>query len=268
MGILDEAIREHLALKRREGLSDDELRRLEDEAFGPPARPGEPDFPDQEADEPAAEEHETLAESQGGRALEETSGQPTLEGADAGPVDVGDDTGAAAEAEAEAVEEPEGFPDDLAAGPPTEEAEAEIAPDEPERVHGDELDIEELELELDEEVAEGGEPEPGVPPEPEAAPPPASVEALETVEHPIGEELEEVESDEFAFDAEELEEGELEEGEFEEGEPDEQEPAGEEGGERTVEGEDVLEETPDFLRDAPEDDELWFEQREPKDFDF
>ncbi len=32
--------------------------------------------------------------------------------------------------------------------------------------------------------------------------------------------------------------------------------------------EDVLEETPEFLRDAPEDDELWFEQGEPKDFDF
>jgi hypothetical protein len=34
------------------------------------------------------------------------------------------------------------------------------------------------------------------------------------------------------------------------------------------EDEDVLEETPEFLRDAPEDDELWFEQGEPKDFDF
>ena len=32
--------------------------------------------------------------------------------------------------------------------------------------------------------------------------------------------------------------------------------------------EDVLEETPEFLRDRPEDDELWFEQGEPKDFDF
>ena len=30
----------------------------------------------------------------------------------------------------------------------------------------------------------------------------------------------------------------------------------------------MLEETPEFLRDAPEDDELWFEQGKPKDFDF
>jgi hypothetical protein len=34
------------------------------------------------------------------------------------------------------------------------------------------------------------------------------------------------------------------------------------------EGEDMLEETPDFLQDTPEHDRLWFEQRPPKDFDF
>ncbi len=32
--------------------------------------------------------------------------------------------------------------------------------------------------------------------------------------------------------------------------------------------EDVLEDTPEFLEDAPEDDNLWFEQKPPKDFDF
>jgi hypothetical protein len=31
---------------------------------------------------------------------------------------------------------------------------------------------------------------------------------------------------------------------------------------------DLLEETPDFLKDAPEGEDLWFEQGEPKDFDF
>jgi hypothetical protein len=37
-----------------------------------------------------------------------------------------------------------------------------------------------------------------------------------------------------------------------------------------VEGsaEDVLEETPEFLRDTPEQERLWFEQRPPRDFDF
>jgi hypothetical protein len=31
---------------------------------------------------------------------------------------------------------------------------------------------------------------------------------------------------------------------------------------------DVLEETPEFLEEAPEHDRLWFEQRPPRDFDF
>ena len=34
------------------------------------------------------------------------------------------------------------------------------------------------------------------------------------------------------------------------------------------ENEDVLEETPEFLQDAPEHDRLWFDQRPPRDFDF
>lgn len=32
--------------------------------------------------------------------------------------------------------------------------------------------------------------------------------------------------------------------------------------------EDVLEETPEFLRDTPDQDRLWFEQQPPRDFDF
>src|SRR5689334_20745951 len=43
MSILDDAIREHLELKRAHGADDAELKRLEDEAFGPPSRPEEPD---------------------------------------------------------------------------------------------------------------------------------------------------------------------------------------------------------------------------------
>src|SRR3954451_17556444 len=43
MSILDDAIREHLELKRAHGADDAEIKRLEDEAFGPPGRPGEPD---------------------------------------------------------------------------------------------------------------------------------------------------------------------------------------------------------------------------------
>ena len=32
--------------------------------------------------------------------------------------------------------------------------------------------------------------------------------------------------------------------------------------------EDLLEETPDFLKDAPDGEDLWFEAGKPKDFDF
>ncbi len=41
---------------------------------------------------------------------------------------------------------------------------------------------------------------------------------------------------------------------------------GGEGDEEPVE--DVLEETPDFLRETPDQDRLWFEQQPPRDFDF
>jgi hypothetical protein len=43
MSILDDAIREHLELKRAHGADDNELKKLEDEAFGPPQRPDEAD---------------------------------------------------------------------------------------------------------------------------------------------------------------------------------------------------------------------------------
>src|ERR1700759_1733551 len=41
MSILDDAIREHLELKRAHGADDSELKKLEDEAFGPPRGPDE-----------------------------------------------------------------------------------------------------------------------------------------------------------------------------------------------------------------------------------
>src|SRR5215203_6500712 len=43
MSILDDAIREHLELKRAHGADEAEVKKLEDEAFGPPGRPEEPD---------------------------------------------------------------------------------------------------------------------------------------------------------------------------------------------------------------------------------
>src|SRR6476659_4438191 len=50
MGILDDAIKEHLELKRQHGADASELKQLEDEAFGEAERPG-----DGEAQDPFAE---------------------------------------------------------------------------------------------------------------------------------------------------------------------------------------------------------------------
>src|SRR5213080_2766813 len=124
MGILDEAIRSHLDLKRRHGAAEDDLRRLEDEAFGPPTRPGEPDFPEQEANGEAELDADAEADSPADAgAAEAAAGEPTqVEEAVAG--------------EQEAAEpgagEPAGFFDRA----------------------GDELDLAELDLELDADEAQ------------------------------------------------------------------------------------------------------------------
>ena len=54
MGMLDDAIREHLELKKRSGAPDEEVLRLESEAFGPPRSAAVPP-PDTEPVEPVAE---------------------------------------------------------------------------------------------------------------------------------------------------------------------------------------------------------------------
>ncbi len=193
MGSLDDAIREHLELKRRHGAPDSELQRLEDEAFGPPSRPGEPDFPEQE----------------GG--LAEQSGNGVM---------------------ADAREEPDEH----------EAAEAQTTIYEPEPAD---------------------EPAPADEPDAAASEPP--IESLDTVEH----ELPEPELEPEAPPSEERGPEQAEEAPLPEREPEpkvEREEASEEEG--GAEQEDMLADTPEFLRDAPEDDELWFEQGKPKDFDF
>ena len=91
------------------------------------------------------------------------------------------------------------------------------------------------------------------------------IETLDTVEHALPEEDAEQEappSEEPGPEpAEELQPSGEEQGP--ESEEDETSAEGEPEDE-----EDVLADTPEFLKDAPEDDELWFEQGKPKDFDF
>ena len=203
MGILDDAIREHLDLKRRLGAEDEEIDKLESEAFGPPSRPDDPDFADPPAAEtapsaptdeavalPAAEPQAAVPDSPEARPVGETGEEPAIETSTA----LFDHS----------LDEPE---DSATLEPPTgTEEQAALAP----------------------------EPEP-------------PIESFDTVEHHFEGAIEET-------GAAEVVEGELEQ----------EAPAPDQG---TAE-EDVLEETPEFLRDQPEDDELWFEQGEPKDFDF
>ena len=220
MGIFDEAIREHLELKRQHGAADTELQQLEDEAFGPPARPGETAVVEPEA---ADEAPTTLQPAEG-------------------------------EAPGEEPPEPE---------PPAEPAEPLPEPAETSSVRA----------ETEEHPPPEGAVEPEPVPEPEPMP---EADATSVVDQPT--ELYEVEGGEAAESGTEAVEDEFFSEQSLSDELDqaldapEEEPAAEEplpeDGEEGEEGEDVLEETPEFLQDSPEHDRLWFEQRPPKDFDF
>jgi hypothetical protein len=260
MGILDEAIREHLDLKRQHGAAESELRKLEDEAFGPPARPDEP------AAAPAAEALATEPEAEPAA----PAGFPETEVA---PAAEEIEPEAAVPPPAEPAPPPAPEPPAPAEEPPSDEETA-IA-DQPTELYDVDEQFGPAESPSAEELVseEIGEPrlapgegvEPGLEPEE-----PAAEEGGEDFfsEQSLSDELDR------ALDAPETEEapaapepppaapeGAPEPAEGEEGFYDE---APEDEGE----GEDVLEETPEFLQDTPESDRLWFEQKPPKDFDF
>ncbi len=254
MGILDDAIREHLELKRQQGAADSELQQIEAEAFGPSERPG--------AEAGAA----TLPEAEAEAPTEFMPAADQLAPAPEEPQSAAPAESPPAEEEHPALEHdavPEQPPDADAAGSigdqPTElyDVDAEIASAQsspsPEELY-------------EEEVAEPRLP----PPEPLETGPEAEEEAVEVTD---GEDFfdEQSLSDELdqALDAVEpppAEEAAVEEVE-EPGSAEAEEPAAEEPEPEDAE-EDVLEETPEFLQDTPEHDRLWFEQKPPKDFDF
>jgi hypothetical protein len=298
MSILDDAIREHLELKRAHGADEAEVKRLEDEAFGPPGRPEEPDplaeAPTEFMATPGAEAAE--AEDSGGRRINIADLQepPEAEAPAPAPLVPAEDEASASPpaeeeqpaAEHEAIVEP---PD---AGHSTEERHA-IAeqPTEFFDVQSELGDDDALPTEAaspsDEELVEAEAAEPKLAP----VEPPTEIHASRA-EAPADEIVdEEEEDDDFWSDqrlsdeldqaleaplADELEEEPLAEA------PAVEEPISEEHEQPAAAAEpeqrpnfdpdtgheDVLEDTPDFLEDAPEDDELWFEQKPPKDFDF
>jgi hypothetical protein len=184
MGLLDDAIREHLDLKRRRGADPAEIERLEREALGP-VRRGPEEFgpgdltsaPDSPYDDPIEFD-----------------------------LDEGD------EEDGFEINEPSEF-----VPPPVRELR-----DEP---LGDQLTPD------GGEASRYDEPSNGAASSRDATSPdrPPSTGADETAEYDVAQDLDR---------------------------------------ERKGDGDDVLEETPEFLQDTPEHDRLWFEQRPPRDFDF
>ncbi len=204
MGLLDEAIREHLDLKRRRGADPNEIERAEREALGPVRRQPEGIDPEQPGLAEPDREHEAGADQY-------QTPEPFAES----------DQHYAGGAEAES--------DHYAGGPETEpDHYAPAAETEPEH-HAARVEAEPEPL-VD-------EPSQTPPPEPEVPPAPSRAPGPETVEYDVEQEHREAEHREA------------------------QQPEPEAG-------EELLEETPEFLQDTPDHDRLWFEQRPPKDFDF
>jgi hypothetical protein len=373
MSILDDAIREHLELKRAHGADDAELKKLEDEAFGPPARPGEDPLaeapteflaaPGMDAEQAAAE-----AQGEGGRRApnitdlqEAPQREPDAEPADEPspsmehqtipvphPEDPDDappqdsapadealapapevETGPTTEERHAIAEQPTEFFDveaDLGAGseqqsPSDEElvdsklSEPRLAPvDPPSGIEASGPDAEVAAPFADEDEDDGFFSEQRLSDElnnaletpvedeeevfaPNVEPPPSEEESLPalpdppvTDEHEAGTFTEE--RDALGTDEHETFPATDEHATFPTTDEHEAEPPSEEstaiykvethGGAEdddaeeeapkpsspSSEHEDVLEDTPDFLEDAPEDDDLWFEQKPPKDFDF
>jgi hypothetical protein len=232
MGLLDDAIREHLDLKRRRGADPTEVEHLEREALGPvrrAAQTAEEDLPDQDVQDQQGGEPAIFDDQADGpytEVMPQAGDLDYVEEQDHELVEPLQDEPPVA-AEAAFTDEPrhDPFPEDESekgwTHEPTEawEGEEPLASQEPSAP-----------------AAETSAPAP--PPPAGQAPPPAPAEPVQEDDHP-GEE-----TVEYDVEAEEIKER---KGDAED---------------------DVLEETPEFLQDTPDHDRLWFEQRPPKDFDF
>lgn len=238
MGLLDDAIREHLELKRRRGADPAEVARAEQEALGPVRREPEPAA----VQDPVHEEpHDALAH--------EPAEAPNADGSYADAPLTADHGLDDAREPAPAAHESGPFADDR-----------DLPPEEQTRI---------LPPEQRAAPAEPAPPAPFADEHAHAEPPPHAEPAVheqpaaETTTPPHGDPA----HDEPAVDPRHSDivhqpttEWRIED----EDEPfaDEQPPA------ESASDEDVLEETPDFLQETPEHDRLWFEQRPPRDFDF
>ena len=188
MGLLDDAIREHLELKRLRGADPGDVARDEQAALGPAHRQGERDSDD-------------LQPGDAGATRSDESSPPEAEPAKPGDAPAGQET---------------------------------------------------VEINMEAELAVSDS-------EPSSTP--DNAEQRAAVAHPANEQASSGESLEWEMPGDRPNESDLglveAPPEADELERSSDEPV-----------EDVLEETPDFLRDTPEQERLWFEQRPPRDFDF
>jgi hypothetical protein len=297
MGILDEAIKEHLELKRQHGAGESELKQLEDEAFGAAERPGDEEpASDALAEAPTAfMAQPEVAEADADEASSRRRPAPQIADLQEAPEQEGSSIEEPAEPKAPAEEEPAeeespAMEHEAVAEPPqeaepsarhsTEERQA-IAEQPTETYDAEEeLAGQEREAPSEEELVEEEMSEPRLAPVDTLAGIEEADVAPEVEVPGAGEESGDDPDDEFWDEkrlSDELDQA-LEapaerEVEIEAAEPGEEADSTSETGEDSQSqqrdrDEDVLEETPDFLEEAPEDDQLWFEQKPPKDFDF
>jgi hypothetical protein len=264
MGLLDDAIREHLDLKRRRGADPAEIERAEREALGPVRRgaeeagqlePGDDEAlaydheGDTDWDEQFADEHE-LGEPHAEELVASAEEIPPA-AEEIGPAPAAEEITPPAEEVGPAPAEEIAPAADPSAGlqPPAttrlEPLEPQMAPDDT-----------------------GAEPSPQP-----AEPPPAEAlhEPEELTAPDAGVQTEEYDVGEDGGDDERLWEDAAPEGDAPSREPEHYggPPTREEqSGDDQPGDEDMLEETPEFLQDTPDHDRLWFEQRPPRDFDF
>ena len=276
MGTLDDAIREHLELKRQHGAGEQEIKEAEAEAFGPgeevidvpgasiTAPAGEGDQLDKvfSPPEPAPESVTEVEESSEARqaAPDEETGTvieaEPVEGDSTEVTEHDDDAGDALEREREHL-----------LGHPTENYDVDAAIAEEEEL--DLLSESRLSDELDRALGGPEEVPPApAPVEPAEEPAPSAEVDLAESSDLAGEVVEEVVDvqEEVSIVEEEIGEVDLPESGLE---PVSEDPISEDPiPPDTESGEIPLEDTPDFLEDSPDGEDLWFEQKEPKDFDF
>ena len=265
MGILDDAIREHLELKRAHGAAEDELKQKEAEAFGP-IRQEAAAAPDQATEMLRPDDLEEELHAAPDVHPDPNAAVPVHHE----PVDTTDTPAPAHPAEAPpteaydvdalqpATEDPYVVhPGDHAVPDPHDHAHP--AGSDPAWADDSELFAEEAPHASPAAEAGAGMLEPGHHSDPG---PPMAPEHHRDEQHPALHDHDAIQGEEHPPEPV-----------FRRTEPDppeappEPESPAPEGAAADGE-EDVLEETPEFLQDAPEHDRLWFEQKPPRDFDF